>query len=116
MKKLALALAVTVVGATGALAQDTIIRREGPYGSRTVIQRDADDDIGVRRRRLAPDADVVVRRRRFEPDADVVVRRRGFAPDADVVVRRGGPRCRTIVVRRENFRGDTVIRRIRRCD
>jgi hypothetical protein len=77
MKQLALALALTVVGTAGALAQDTIIRREGPYGgSRTVIQRDAGDD---------------------------------------VVVRRGGLGCRTIVVRRENFRGDTVIRRIRRC-
>ena len=91
MKQFALALTLTVVGVGGALAQETIIRREGPYGgSRTVIERDRGDD-------------VVVRRRRFAPNEDAVVRRRG-----------GG--CRTIVVRRENFRGDTVVRRIRRCD
>jgi hypothetical protein len=90
MKQFALALALTVMGTAGALAQETIIRREGPYGgSRTVIQRDRGDG-------------VVVRRRRFAPDEDVVVRRRGLG-------------CRTTVVRRENFRGDTVIRRIRRC-
>jgi hypothetical protein len=90
MKQFALALALTVVGTAGALAEETIIRREGPYGgSRTVIQRDAGDD--------------------------VVVRRRRFAPDREVVVRRGGMGCRTVVIRRENARGDTVIRRIRRC-
>lgn len=90
MKQFALALALTVVGTAGALAEETIIRREGPYGgSRTVIQRDAGDD-------------VVARRRRVVPDEDVVVRRRGMG-------------CRTVVIRRENARGDTVIRRIRRC-
>ncbi|HKG77193.1 MAG TPA: hypothetical protein VKA90_06800, partial [Beijerinckiaceae bacterium] len=84
MKQLALALALTVVGTAGALAQDTIIRREGPYGgSRTVIQRDAGDDVVVRRRRVVPDDDVVVRRR-FAPEERVVVRRR-FAPEERVV-------------------------------
>ncbi len=103
MRRLATALAVTVAGTAGALAQETIIRREGPYGgSRTVIQRDVGDDVVVRRRRVVPDEDVVVPRRRF-------------APDREVVVRRGGMGCRTIVVRRENAAGDTVIRRIRRC-
>jgi len=33
MKQFALALALTVVGTAGALAQETIIRREGPYGA-----------------------------------------------------------------------------------
>jgi hypothetical protein len=54
MKKLALILAASVIG-TAAFAQTTVIQKEGPVGSRTIVkERSADiedtDDVVVKRK------------------------------------------------------------------
>jgi hypothetical protein len=92
MKKLALALALTVMGAAGASAQG-IEFRVGPDADRYERSRER----------------VIVRDRRDRDwDDDRVVRRR------DVVTT--GSTCRTTVVYRENDRGQRVKRTIRECD
>ena len=92
MKKLALALALTVMGAAGASAQG-IEFRLGPDADRYERSRER----------------VIVRDRRDRDwDDDRMVRRR------DVVTT--GSTCRTTVVYRENERGRRVKRTIRECD
>jgi hypothetical protein len=92
MRKLALALALTVMGAAGASAQG-IEFRIGPDADRYERSRER----------------VIVRDRRDRDwDDDRVVRRR------DVVTT--GSTCRTTVVYRENDRGQRVKRTIRECD
>jgi hypothetical protein len=55
MKKLALILAASVIG-TAAYAQTTVIHKNGPVGSRTVVKEhssdldDADDNVVVKRK------------------------------------------------------------------
>ena len=96
MKKLGLALALTVLGATAASAQGIELR---------LGDTDRGWDRGPRER-------VIVRDRRdYEPEERVVVRRRHREVEAT-----GSLGCRTTTVQRENSRGQIVTRRIRECD
>ncbi len=97
MKRLGIAVALTVLAAGGASAQSINI---GPGG----IGVDVD---GPRR------VDRIERRviREVEPEDRVVVRRR--VRDIEST---GSTRCRTTIVRRENRFGELVTRRIRECD
>ena len=94
MKKLGLAVLLTVMGATAASAQGIEFRL-------------GDTDRGWDR----PRERVIVRDRRYEPEERVVIRRRHRDVEAT-----GSVRCRTTIVRRENSRGEMVTRRIRECD
>ena len=96
MKKLGLALALTLIGATAASAQGIELRL-GP---------DAD-----RRWDRGPRERVIVRERRSWDGDRVVVRRRHR--DIDTT---GSVGCRTTMVKRENAYGQMVTRRIRECD
>ena len=89
MKKLALALALTVVGATAASAQ--IEMRAGPGGVAigSDVRRDRDWDRG---------------------DRTTVIRR-----DRDRVYSTGSSRCRTIIVKKRDDMGRRVTKRIERC-
>lgn len=92
MKKLALALALTVIGTAGASAQG-IEFRLGPDVDRSSRER------------------VIVRERRGgDWDEDRSVRRRVREVESTGTV------CRTTTVRRENARGQMVTQRIRECD
>lgn len=93
MKKLGLALALTVMGATAASAQSMEFRL-------------GDTDRGWDRSRER----VIVRDRR-DWDEDRVVRRR----HRDVVTT-GSIGCRTTILRREDSRGRMVTRKIRECE
>ncbi len=94
MKRLGIALALTVLATGGASAQSLSI---GPGG----IGVDVDGPRRVERRII----------REVEPEERVVVRRRYRD-----VERTGSTRCRTTIVRRENRFGELVTRRIRECD
>ncbi len=91
MKKLALAMALTVMGAAGASAQG-IQFRIGPDADR--YDRDSRERVIVRERR---DRDWNDRRRVREIETT-------------------GNVCRTVVERERNARGQMVTRRIRECD
>jgi hypothetical protein len=93
MKKLGLALALTLVGATAASAQG--------------IQLRIGDDRGWDRDRER----VIVRERRDRDWDD----RRIIRRHRDVITT-GSTGCRTTVVYRENDRGQRVKRTIRECD
>ena len=95
MKKLGLALALTVMGATAASAQGIEFRLGNP-------------DSGWDR----PRERVIVRERRGYGDEDRVTVRRRYR-DVDAT---GSLGCRTTIVRRENAYGRMVTRRIRECD
>ncbi len=99
MKKLALALALTVVGATAASAQ--IEMRAGPGGIAigSDVRRDRDWDRG--------DRTTVIRRE--GRDWDRGDRRR------DRVYSTGSTRCRTIIVKERDDMGRRVTKRIERC-
>ncbi|PSC05154.1 hypothetical protein SLNSH_10065 [Alsobacter soli] len=87
MKPIAVAvLALGVVGSTAAMAQSVTIDTGGRYG------RDHDWDSG----------------RRYEHRWDRGDRYRRFET--------GSVDCRTVTIRKRNFDGDLVVRRIRRCD
>jgi hypothetical protein len=95
MKKLCLALALTVVGATAASAQGIQLRL-------------GDSDRGWDQ----PRERVIVRERRGgDWDEDRV--RRGRYREVEST---GSTGCRTVFVRRENARGQVVRQRIRECD
>lgn len=95
MKKLGLALALTVMGATAASAQEFRLNLGG--GS--------DWDRGSRER-------VIVRERRGgDWDEDRGMRRRHRNVETT-----GSVGCRTTIVRREDSRGRMVKRTIRECD
>ena len=96
MKKLGLALALSLMGATAASAQGIELRL-GPD-----VDRGWDRPSRER---------VIVRERRGWDDDRVVVRRRHR--DIDVT---GSVGCRTTIVKRQNAYGQTVTRRIRECD
>jgi hypothetical protein len=102
MKKLALALALTVVGATAASAQ--IEMRAGPGGVAigSDVRRDRDWDRG--------DRTTVIRRegRDWDRGDRTVVRR-------DRVYSTGSTRCRTIIVKERDDMGRRVTKRIERC-
>jgi hypothetical protein len=102
MKNLALALALTVVGATAASAQ--IEMRAGPGGVAigSDVRRDRDWDRG--------DRTTVIRRegRDFDRGDRTVVRR-------DRVYSTGSTRCRTIIVKERDDMGRRVTKRIERC-
>jgi hypothetical protein len=94
MKKLGLALALTLMGATAASAQ-------------IQLQLGSEPDRGWDR---APRERVIVRERRGgDFDEGRTVRRR----EIDTT---GSVGCRTTTVRRENDRGQMVTQRIRECD
>jgi hypothetical protein len=95
MKKLGLALALTLIGATAASAQGIELR---------LGDSDRGWDRGSRER-------VIVRERRGDWDDDRGMRRR----HRDVVTT-GSIGCRTTIVRREDSRGRMVTRKIRECD
>lgn len=97
MKKLGLAIILTVMGAAGASAQGVEFR----------IGPDADRgwDRGSRERVIVRDRD------RRDRDEDRSVRRRGREVETT-----GTVGCRTTTVRRENDRGQMVTQRIRDCD
>jgi hypothetical protein len=95
MKKLGLVLAVTVMGATAASAQNIQFRL-------------GDSDRGWDQ----PRERVIVRERRGgDWDEDRTVRHRYREVETT-----GSTGCRTIFVRRENARGEMVRQRIRECD
>ena len=94
MKKLGLALALTLMGATAASAQGIEFRL-------------GDTDRGWDR----PRERVIVRERR-DWDGDRVVTRRGYRD----VTTTGSVGCRTTIVRRENAYGQMVTKRIKECD
>jgi hypothetical protein len=96
MKKLGLALALTLIGATAVSAQGIEFRL-------------GDTDRHWDRDR--PRERVIVRERRGW-DGDRVVVRRGHRD----VVTTGSVGCRTTVVRRENAYGRMVTKRIKECD
>ncbi|HYY84482.1 MAG TPA: hypothetical protein VE686_08280 [Beijerinckiaceae bacterium] len=105
MKKLALALALTVVGATAASAQ--IEMRAGPGGVAigSDVRRDRDWDRG--------DRTTVIRREGRDwdrGDRTTVIRR-----DRDRVYSTGSTRCRTIIVKERDDMGRRVTKRIERC-
>ena len=93
MKKLGLAAALTVMGATAASAQSMEFR---------LGDTDRGWDRGSRER-------VIVRERRGDWDDDRRMRRRD-------VVTTGSIGCRTTIVRREDSRGRLVTRKIRECE
>ena len=96
MKKLGLALALTLMGATAVSAQGIEFRL-------------GDTDRGFDR----PRERVIVREReRRGWDEDRVVVRRGHRD----VVTTGSVGCRTTIVKRENAYGQMVTKRIRECD
>ena len=98
MKKLGLALVLTVMGATAASAQEFRLNLGG--GS------DRDWDRGSRER-------VIVRERRGSDwDEDRGMRRRSRAVETTGSI----GDCRTTIVRREDSRGRIVKRTIRECD
>jgi hypothetical protein len=103
MKKLALALALTVVGATAATAQ--IEMRAGPGGLAigTDVRRDRDYDRGERTTIIRRDRD-----RDFDRGERTVVRR-------DRVYSTGSAGCRTIIVKQRDDMGRRVTKRIERC-
>ena len=96
MKKLGLALVLTVMGATAASAQGIELRL-GP---------DADRGWDRSRERV-----IVRERRGYEPGERVIVRRRGREIEST-----GSLGCRTTTVQREDARGRIVTRKIRECD
>ena len=106
MKMLALALALTVVGATAASAQ--IEMRAGPGGIAigSDVRRDRDWDRGDR-------STTVIRRdgRDFDRGERTTVIRR----DRDRVYSTGSTRCRTIIVKERDDMGRRVTKRIERC-
>ena len=117
MKKLALALALTVVGATAASAQ--IEMRAGPGGVAigSDMRRDRDWDRGDRTtvlRRESRDWDrgdrttVIRRDRDWDRGERTVVRR-------DRVYSTGSTGCRTIIVKQRDDMGRRVTKRIERC-
>jgi hypothetical protein len=93
MKKLGLALALTLMGATAVSAQGIEFRL-------------GDTDRGYDR----PRERVIVRERRGWDDDRAV--RRGHRE----VVTTGSVGCRTTIVKRENAYGQMVTKRIRECD
>ena len=103
MKKLALALALTVVGATAASAQ--IEMRAGPGGVAigSDVRRDRDWDRGDR-------STTVIRRegRDWDRGDRTVVRR-------DRVYSTGSTGCRTIIVKKRDDMGRRITKRIERC-
>ena len=96
MKKLSLALALTLMGATAASAQGVEFR----FGD-----TDRGWDRGSRER-------VIVRERRGDWDNDRMMRRRSRSVETTGSV----GACRTTIVRREDSRGRMVKRTIRECD
>jgi hypothetical protein len=101
MKKFALALALTVVGATAASAQ--IEMRAGPGGVAigSDVRRDRDWDRGDR-------TTVIRRDRDWDRGERTVVRR-------DRVYSTGSTGCRTIIVKQRDDMGRRVTKRIERC-
>ena len=101
MKKLALALALTVVGATAASAQ--IEMRAGPGGVAigSDVRRDRDWDRGDR-------TTVIRRDRDWDRGERTVVRR-------DRVYSTGSTGCRTIIVKQRDDMGRRITKRIERC-
>ena len=122
MKRVALALAATLMGATAVSAQGFVVRertieptdqgsfrREGRFENERRFDGDRD------RRRGGDFSERGFDRRdrgfdRREREERVIVRR------GREVFSTGGVGCRTIIVRRENALGDMVTKRIRRCD
>jgi hypothetical protein len=101
MKKFALALALTVVGATAASAQ--IEMRAGPGGVAigSDVRRDRDWDRGDR-------TTVIRRDRDWDRGERTVVRR-------DRVYSTGSTGCRTIIVKQRDDMGRRITKRIERC-
>lgn len=94
MRQLALALAATLAFSAPVLAQSVTIR---PNGDRIIV-RDYDRGERMRMRDWQRGHDRVVVRKRYR--------------DID----RTGTVCRVTTVRRTDADGDTVVRRIRRCN
>jgi hypothetical protein len=101
MKNLALALALTLLGATAASAQ--IEMRTGPGGIAigSDVRRDRDWDRGDR-------TTVIRRDRDWDRGERTVVRR-------DRVYSTGSTGCRTIIVKQRDDMGRRVTKRIERC-
>ena len=101
MKKFALALALTMLGATAASAQ--IEMRAGPGGVAigSDVRRDRDWDRGER-------TTVIRRDRDWDRGERTVVRR-------DRVYSTGSTGCRTIIVKQRDDMGRRVTKRIERC-
>jgi hypothetical protein len=97
MKKLALALAIAVSAATAASAQGVYIEHRGDRGW--------DGDRGVHRGWERST-------RRGWDDGGRVIVRRGFRD----VGTTGSLGCRKITVRKQDNWGNTVVKRIQRCD
>ena len=95
MKKLGLALFLSLIGATAASAQGFEFR---------LGDTDRGWDRGSRER-------VIVRERRGDWDDDRMMRRRYRNVETT-----GSIGCRTTIVRRENAYGRMVTRKIRECD
>jgi hypothetical protein len=105
MKKLALvAVATTLVFCSAPVLAQQLGVSIGDRGGADVSVRGGDRD-GFRGRDS-------FRERNHDRNRVVV---RGHRGDGDVVTT-GGVGCRTIIVRKENAMGDTVTKRIRKCN
>lgn len=99
MKRIAIALALGLMGASAASAQSLTIDTNGPR-----ITRDRDYDRGDRWDR----GDRFDRRDGWERRVERRDRYRNFET--------GSVDCRVTTIRKRNADGDVVVRRIRRCD